>query len=47
MANKDKGKREVRKPKKDKKSKPAAGASAPIIPPSTHTHDNPQAGAGH
>lgn len=47
MGNKDKSRREVRKPKKDKKSKPAAGAPAPIIPPSTHSQEHPQTGAGH
>jgi hypothetical protein len=45
MGNKDKGGRETRKPKKDKKAKPAAGAPSPIIPPSTHSQDHPQAGS--
>ena len=36
MGSKDKGKREAKKPKKDKKAKPAVGATHPIIPPSTH-----------
>ncbi|HEX4654539.1 MAG TPA: hypothetical protein VH274_02230 [Mycobacteriales bacterium] len=35
MGNKDKGGREARKPKKDKKAKPAS-APTPVIPPSTH-----------
>jgi hypothetical protein len=35
MGSKNKGGREVRKPKQDKKPKGSAG-SAPIIPPSTH-----------
>jgi hypothetical protein len=35
MGSKNKGGREVRKPKQDKKPK-ASGASAPIIPPSPH-----------
>ena len=38
MGSKDKGKREVRKPKKDKKAKPAT-APTPIIPPSSHNTD--------
>jgi hypothetical protein len=43
MGNKDKGKREVKKPKKDKKSAPAVAATRPIIPPSQHSseHGNP------
>jgi hypothetical protein len=39
MGSKDKGKREVRKPKKDKKPKPATTAQAPIVPPSTRQPD--------
>ena len=35
MGNKNKAGREARKPKKDKKAKPAT-APTPIIPPSTH-----------
>ncbi len=35
MGSKDKGGREAKKPKKDKKAKPAT-APTPVIPPSTH-----------
>jgi hypothetical protein len=35
MGSKDKGKREAKKPKKDKKAKPAVAPTA-VIPPSTH-----------
>lgn len=35
--DKNKGGREARKPKKDKKAKPAT-APTPVIPPSTHSH---------
>ena len=35
MGNKDKGGREAKKPKKDKKAKPST-APTPVIPPSTH-----------
>jgi len=35
MAGKNKGGREVRKPKQDKKPK-ASAASTPVIPPSAH-----------
>lgn len=38
MGSKDKAKREVRKPKKDKKVKPAV-APTPIIPPSARQTD--------
>lgn len=38
MGNKNKAGREVRKPKKDKKAKPAS-APTPVIPPSTHATD--------
>ena len=37
--NKDKGGREAKKPKKDKKQKPAT-APTPVIPPSTHSTDH-------
>ncbi|MBV9291558.1 MAG: hypothetical protein JO222_03840 [Frankiales bacterium] len=43
MGSKDKGRREVKKPKKDKKSAPAAAAPRPIIPPTQHSSDH---GAG-
>ena len=40
MGSKDKAKREVRKPKKDKKAKAApSGTATPIIPPSTRPPD--------
>ena len=35
MGNKDKGGREAKKPKKDKKAKPATAPTS-VIPPSTH-----------
>lgn len=39
MGSKNKGGREVRKPKQDKKGKPVASTS--VIPPSPHATDKP------
>jgi len=40
MGSKDKGGREAKKPKKDKKAKPAT-APTPVIPPSSHSQPHP------
>ncbi len=42
MAGKNKGGREIRKPKQDKKAKAAAAQANTVIPPSTHGTKAPQ-----
>lgn len=42
MGSKDKGGREVRKPKASKKPKGVVVPSSSAIPPSTHSKDQPQ-----
>jgi hypothetical protein len=41
MGSKDKGGREARKPKKDKKAKPVNTTTTAVIPPSAHVADKP------
>jgi hypothetical protein len=42
MAGKNKGGREIRKPKQDKKAKAAAAQSSTVLPPSPHSSKAPQ-----